>query len=186
MLYLLLRDFQALRFMHELSSGILGTKFDGILDEIYTALVRAWNGKTELSGWSMGGYQTICVSALAAKAGIPLIFVRSVIPGFCNLSGHKIDGRFNNSFGIQYDKAMTYYDRLVQHKDFSIDDALFAGHTFWALGAKDVARDYYRKAQNIIGGEVKFAEKMIVHAPHLQRLGLSDEDIIFLINQIIL
>ena len=85
-----------------------------------------------------------------------------------------------------YDKAMTYYDRLVQHKDFSIDDALFAGHTFWALGAKDIARDYYRKAQNIIGGEVKFAEKMIVHAPHLQRLGLSDEDIIFLINQIIL
>jgi cephalosporin-C deacetylase-like acetyl esterase len=123
MLYLLLRDFQALRFMHELSSGILGTKFDGILDEIYTALVRAWNGKTELSGWSMGGYQTICVSALAAKAGIPLIFVRSVIPGFCNLSGHKIDGRFNNSFGIEYDKAMTYFDAaaLAEYIDSDVE-----------------------------------------------------------------
>ena len=110
MLYLLLRDFQALRFAYELPRGTLGTQFDGLLGEIYSSLLRAWNGKTELSGWSMGGYQSLCVAGLAAKAGIPLSFVRAVIPGFCNLSGHAVGGRFNNVFGIGYDEAMRYLD----------------------------------------------------------------------------
>ncbi|MBO5728442.1 MAG: hypothetical protein J6R43_01230 [Paludibacteraceae bacterium] len=85
-----------------------------------------------------------------------------------------------------YDKAMTYYDRLSQHKDFSIDDAFFAGHTFWALQAKDIARDYYRRAKSLLDNDIKFAEKMIAHASYLQALGLSDEDIVILINQIIM
>ena len=113
MLYLLLRDFQALRFAYELPRGTFGTKFDGALGEIYAALLRAWNGKIELSGWSMGGYQTICVSGLAAKAGIPLSFVRAVIPGFCNLAGHAVGGRFNNIFGIKYVKEMLYFDPVM-------------------------------------------------------------------------
>ena len=113
LLYLLLRDFQALRFAYELPRGTLGTHFDGVLREIYSSLLRAWNGKIELSGWSMGGYQTLCVAALAAKTGIPLTFVRSVIPGFCNLSGHAVGGRFDNVFGIKYDKAMPYLDAAV-------------------------------------------------------------------------
>ena len=70
MLYLLLRDFQAIRFAYDLPRGVLGTQFDGVLGEIYASLVRAWNGKIELSGWSMGGYQTLCLGGLSAKAGI--------------------------------------------------------------------------------------------------------------------
>ncbi len=85
-----------------------------------------------------------------------------------------------------YDKAMTYYDKLSQHKDFNADDALNAGHTFWALGAKDIAREYYRKAKVLIDSDVKFAEKMIADAEHLQKLGLSDEDIVILINQVLM
>ena len=84
-----------------------------------------------------------------------------------------------------YEKAMTYYDKLSQHKDFSVDDALNGGHTFWALGAKDIAREYYRKAKAMIDNDVKFAEKMIADAEHLKRMGLSDEDIVILINQIL-
>ena len=84
-----------------------------------------------------------------------------------------------------YEKAMTYYDKLSQHKDFSDDDALNGGHTFWALGAKDIAREYYRKAKTLIANDVKFAEKMIEDAEHLKRFGLSDEDIVILINQIL-
>lgn len=113
LLYLLLRDFQALRFAYELPRGVLGTQFDGVLGEIYTAFARAFNGKIELSGWSMGGYQTLSVGGLAAKAGIPLVFIRAVIPGFCNLSGHAVGGRFNNVFGIGYDPAMRYLDAAV-------------------------------------------------------------------------
>ena len=113
MLYLLLRDFQALRFAYELPQGKLGTQFDGLLGELYSSLSRAWNGKTELSGWSMGGYQSLCVAGLAAKAGIPLSFVRAVIPGFCNLAGHAVGGRFNNVFGIGYTEAMRYLDAAV-------------------------------------------------------------------------
>ena len=84
-----------------------------------------------------------------------------------------------------YEKAMTYYDKLSQHKDFSDDDALNGGHTFWALGAKDIAREYYRKAKALIANDVKFAEKMIEDAEYLKRLCLSDEDIVILINQIL-
>ena len=84
-----------------------------------------------------------------------------------------------------YEKAMTYYDRLAQHKDFVAEDALNAGHTFWALGAKDIAREYYRKAKVMIDNDVKFAEKMIADAEYLEKLGLSDEDIVILINQIL-
>ena len=84
-----------------------------------------------------------------------------------------------------YDKAMTYYDKLSQHKDFTADDALNAGHTFWALGAKEIAREYYRKAKSLINNDVVFAEKMIEDAEYLKRLGLSDEDIVILINQIL-
>ena len=84
-----------------------------------------------------------------------------------------------------YEKAMTYYDKLSQHKDFSVEDALNGGHTFWALGVKDLAREYYRKAKVLINNDVKFAEKMIGDAEHLKRLGLSDEDIVILINQIL-
>ena len=87
--------------------------------------------------------------------------------------------------GADYEKAMTYYDKLSQHKDFSAEDALNGGHTFWALGAKDIAREYYRKAKALIDNDVKFAEKMIEDAEYLKRLGLSDEDIIILINQIL-
>ena len=84
-----------------------------------------------------------------------------------------------------YEKAMTYYDKLSQHEDFSVDDALNGGHTFWALGAKDIAREYYRKAKALIDNDVKFAEKMIEDAEYLKHLGLSDEDIVILINQIL-
>ena len=84
-----------------------------------------------------------------------------------------------------YDKAIIYYNKLSQHKDFNADDALNAGHTFWALAAKDIAREYYRKAKVLINNDVKFAEKMIADADHLKRLGLSDEDIVILINQIL-
>lgn len=87
--------------------------------------------------------------------------------------------------GGDYEKAMTYYDKLSQHKDFSAEDALNGGHTFWALGAKDIAREYYRKAKALIDNDVKFAEKMIEDAEYLKRLGLSDEDIVILINQIL-
>ena len=61
-----------------------------------------------------------------------------------------------------------------------------AGHTFWALGAKDIAREYYRKAKVLIDNDVVFAEKMIDDAEYLQKLGLSDEDIVILINQILI
>lgn len=84
-----------------------------------------------------------------------------------------------------YDKAMTYYDKLSQHKDFTADDALNAGHTFWALGAKEIAREYYRKGKTLINNDVVFAEKMIEDAEYLKRLALSDEDIVILINQIL-
>lgn len=87
--------------------------------------------------------------------------------------------------GGDYEKVMTYYDKLSQHKDFSAEDALNGGHTFWALGAKDIAREYYRKAKSLIDNDVKFAEKMIEDAEYLKRLGLSDEDIVILINQIL-
>ena len=86
----------------------------------------------------------------------------------------------------EYDKAITYYDRLSQHKDFSAEDALNYGHTFWALGAKDIARDYYRRAKSILDSDVKFAEKMIEQSANLQHLGLSEEEIVILINQILM
>ncbi len=88
-------------------------------------------------------------------------------------------------FLADYDKAMTYYDRIAQHKDFSVDDALFAGHTFWILGAKDIARDYYNRAKFLINSDVRFADRMIQEAHYFKRMNLTDEDIIMLINQIL-
>ena len=84
-----------------------------------------------------------------------------------------------------YDKAVTYYDTLSKHKDFTSDDALNAGHTFWALGAKDIAREHYRRAKQLINNDIKFSQKLLDDAEYLKRLGLSDEDIIILINQIL-
>ena len=117
MLYLLLRDFQAIRFAYELPRGVLGTQLDGVLGEIYSSLLRAWDGRLELSGWSMGGYQTLCLGGLAAKAGIPLSFIRAAVPGFCNLAGHAVGGRLNNIFGIKYDPDMLYFDP-VAHAEY--------------------------------------------------------------------
>lgn len=85
-----------------------------------------------------------------------------------------------------YEKAMTYYDRLANHKDFVAEDAMNAGHTFWALGAKDIAREYYRKAKVLIANDVVFAQKMLADAECLKKLKLNDEDIVILINQILL
>jgi hypothetical protein len=109
MLYLLLRDFQALRFAYELPRGDLGTHFDGVLGEIYASLSRAWNGEIALSGGSMGGYQTLGLAALAAMAGIPIVHVTSLYPGFCNLGGHVIGGRLASA-GIKYAEGMRYLD----------------------------------------------------------------------------
>ena len=71
----------------------------------------------------MGGYQAIGVAALAAMTGIPIASVRPSIPGFCNLSGKEVGGRFNTIFGMKYDKAMPYIDAvpLAEYIDSDVE-----------------------------------------------------------------
>ncbi len=112
-LYMFLRDFQALRFFTELPNGKYGDSFaDEALAEIYTNLRRAWNGNIIIEGVSMGGYQSIGTAALAAMSGIKIDEVKPMIPGFCNLSGREVGGRLDTIFGMRYDPCMPYIDAV--------------------------------------------------------------------------
>jgi len=103
-LYLFLRNLQAIRFIS-----------DSRLNSDIENLSSCWNGEFIIRGGSMGGYQAIAAAALSTMIpdGEPEINVVSAvanIPGFCNLGGHVIDKRINNTFNIGYCSNMDYFD----------------------------------------------------------------------------
>lgn len=107
LLYMFLRDFQALRFVTDES-----------LNKDIANLSTYWNGTLNVSGGSMGGYQTIGVSALTQfvpkdEKPIKINISSPSIPAWCNLGGHKVDGRINNIYGIGYTDNMDYFDTAI-------------------------------------------------------------------------
>jgi len=100
--YLLLRDLQAIRYC-----------VDPQYSSELALLHEKWNGKIIISGGSMGGYQTICIGALATilKNYVPPFEIEQLspgVPGFCNLAG-KLDKRAPSNI-IDYEDGMDYYD----------------------------------------------------------------------------
>ncbi len=102
MTYLILRDLQLLRFLAdpELSSNL-------------PSLHRVWNREFILSGMSMGGYQALCVGALAERLAkhIPdfkIAAVEANIPGFCNMAAKMSDGLVSDFFS--YEPGADYFD----------------------------------------------------------------------------
>ncbi len=101
MLYLHLRNLQAIRFITDPS-----------LSYMIENLHESWNGEIKLEGGSMGGYQTICTAALSellVKKTAPYKLVSTWInvPAFCNLAGRE-DGRI---------PCMTYYTEGMEYFD---------------------------------------------------------------------
>ena len=106
-LYMFLRDLQALRFVTD-------SDLNGDIEN----LSNYWNGKVYISGTSMGGYQTLGVSALTSFVPAdekPINVTRSTaeVPGFCNLAGNAVGGRVGNDYGIYYTDNMDYFDCAI-------------------------------------------------------------------------
>ncbi len=101
MLYLHLRNLQALRFVT-----------DKAYSEIISGLHESWNGNVRFEGVSMGGYQSICTAALSTilLKKVPLYKITDIqieMPAFCDLAGRD-DGRVP---GLTYYTAgMEYFD----------------------------------------------------------------------------
>ncbi len=101
MIYLHLRNLQAIRFM-----------IDPALSGHITALHDKWNGEVKLDGGSMGGYQSVCTAGLLSilqKKSSPftLTALTANIPAFCNLGG-RTDGRVPGF--TYYTEGMDYFD----------------------------------------------------------------------------
>ncbi len=101
MLYLHLRNMQAIRFMT-----------DPALSRIIPTLHDKWNGEIMLDGGSMGGYQSICLAGLIPilqkkSAPFTLTGLTANIPAFCNLAGIT-DSRVRGF--TSYTEGMDYFD----------------------------------------------------------------------------
>ncbi len=101
MLYLHLRNLQAIRFVTEPS-----------LSSIIPNLHNVWNGEVRLGGVSMGGYQSICTAALSAillkKLHLyTLTDIKIEMPAFCDLAGRE-EGRV---------PCLTYYTAGMEYFD---------------------------------------------------------------------
>ncbi len=131
-LYMFLRNLQAVRFLTELpeieenteiATAVATAVADiaGIddatassLEAIYGALldVKELSGELIISinGSSMGGFQTFGTTALAERFGIDIYSATPKIPAFCNLAGVVEGGRLDDIFGIGYHENMLYFD----------------------------------------------------------------------------
>ncbi len=110
-LYMFLRNLQAVRFIDECKSkDIRALDTDSALYDLYANLKRAFSGSITLWGGSMGGYQTLGISALSAMAGYNVVMTHSLVSAFCNNSGYTKEGRINNIFGVYYEDNMDYFD----------------------------------------------------------------------------
>lgn len=101
MVYLHLRNLQAMRFVTD-------PKFSSIVPRLHDT----WNGEIKLIGGSMGGYQSICESALSTllvkkSAPFKLVDVKANVPAFCNLAG-RTDKRVPGF--TSYTEGMEYFD----------------------------------------------------------------------------
>ena len=102
MTYLLLRDLQLIRYLSDPSlSGEIGS------------LHKIWNREFILSGMSMGGYQALCVGALAERLihRVPAFKVATVeanIPGFCNMAAGVSRGIISDFFS--YERGADYFE----------------------------------------------------------------------------
>ncbi len=101
MLYLHLRNLQAIRFMT-----------DPALSGIIPSLHDKWNGEIIIDGGSMGGYQTVCLGGLLTilekrSAPFTITELTANIPAFCNLGG-RVDGRVPGF--TYYTEGMDYFD----------------------------------------------------------------------------
>ena len=104
-LYIMLRNLQMLRFLtsEKLSSGI-------------ELLHEKWNGNVTMYGGSMGGYQTVCVGALAAilrdkVGGFSLTKLDAPSPAFGNVAG-STDKRVTSTFFV-YSEGADYFDTAI-------------------------------------------------------------------------
>ncbi len=112
LLYLLLRNLQALRFLTDCGSQNPDALENETLAELCRCLQAAWNGEVTCSGGSMGGYQALTITALARLLGIRFRHSVASCPAFCGLSGHAAGGRINNLFGLGYTENMDYFDAV--------------------------------------------------------------------------
>ncbi len=101
MLYLHLRNLQALRFIT-----------DPALSAMIPGLHETWNGEVKFRGGSMGGYQSICMAGLCTmflkkKPLFKLIQVWVTVPAFCNLAGITDD---RVPCMTKYTEGMEYFD----------------------------------------------------------------------------
>ena len=101
MVYLHLRNLQAMRFVTD-------PKYSNIVPRLHDV----WNGEITLIGGSMGGYQSICESALSTllvkkSAHFTLKETKANVPAFCNLAG-MTDKRVRG-FAF-YTEGMDYFD----------------------------------------------------------------------------
>ncbi len=110
LLYMLLRNAQALRFFEECVRADPDEVESPILADLCRNLQAAFSGRRILYGGSMGGYQVIGVSALACLMGVEKVESFASAPAFCGLAAHHVLGRLNNIFGIGYTPNMDYFD----------------------------------------------------------------------------
>ena len=102
MTYLHLRNLQALRYIT-----------DPALSGDIPYLHDVWNGEVEFSGGSMGGYQALCISALALLLkkktnDFKITSTEANIPGFANLAGRGNDRV--PTYLTRYADGMDYFD----------------------------------------------------------------------------
>ena len=112
MLYLFLRDIQAVRYVADSSISRVDTEGNAIRT---SAL---WNGELRINGSSMGGYQTLALSGLlsmlpdtAQKLDGNLV-ASAAIPAYTNLYGASA-GRIDDVFRIGYMAGAEHFDAAL-------------------------------------------------------------------------
>lgn len=104
-LYILLRNLQMLRFL-------INPELSGMIDGLHDF----WNGEITMEGSSMGGFQSICVAALASilrkkTGGFTVTSVVSTSPAFGNVAA-SADGRVASTF-FTYKDGANYFDTAI-------------------------------------------------------------------------
>ena len=86
----------------------------------------------------------------------------------------------------RYEEALDKYAMLVASNDDTLEDYLNTGHVYMALHNKTEARKNYHDAMILAGGKERFIEVFMADADYLTALGLTAEDVVVLLNQVLM
>lgn len=86
----------------------------------------------------------------------------------------------------KYEDSLVYYTKLVSNADVKFVDFLNLGHVYWAIGSISLARQQYTKALTLCGNKQTFVSLLRGDIEYLGMLGISDEDVFIMIDQVLL